>query len=190
MGKLDNSVLETLNWGLCLEREIEEDSAACKKLQFEIVKGIRRLQFLILEHQFFRNSENGGALALNMPLFLFPFSLMLHIAKTHALTLLRLPCYFVKLGTEIVGLFAVEGRRESLFVASLGVAKQYRGLGIGTRILCCIEATAKRLDKKWVEVDVWSKNIPAQRLYAKYGFRFVRSEGILYHMRMKTHLNN
>lgn len=58
---------------------------------------------------------------------------------------------------------------------SLGVAKTYRRLGIGTYILNCIAAIAGRMGKGWLEVDVLLKNIPAQRFYMRFGFSFVRN---------------
>lgn len=101
---------------------------------------------------------------------------MLHIVESRALALLRLPCYFVKLETKIVGLLAIQDYHKSLFVASLGVAKEYRRFGIGTCILGYTEAIARHMGKRWLEVDVLRKNIPALRLYTKYGFTFVQSE--------------
>lgn len=155
----------------------------CRKLQFEAVKGIKRFQFLLLEYRFFKDSEDGGALPLSLPWLLSPLSLMVHIVKSRALALFRLPCYFVKLGTKTVGLFAIQECNESLFVASLGVAKDRRRLGIGTCILGYVETIAKRNGKRWLEVDVLKKNIPAQRLYTKYGFTFIQSERMRFVMR-------
>jgi len=160
------------------------------KLQFEAVRGIRHLKFLLLEHRFFKDSEEGSALSASLPWPLSTLSLMFHIAETHALVLLRLPCYFVKLEAEIVGLFAIQEYHESLRVASLGVAKEYRRLGIGTFILDYIETIAKHLDKRWVEVDVFGKNAPAQRLYASYGFKFFQTNRMLYRMRKEIRIDH
>jgi GNAT superfamily N-acetyltransferase len=62
----------------------------------------------------------------------------------------------------------------SLLVASLGVRKQYRRLGIGAFILQQIENTARHMHKKRLEVDVLRKNVPARRLYTKSGFTFLQ----------------
>jgi len=159
-----------------LRKEVGAPSAICGRLQFETAKGIKRFQFLLLEYRFFKDSEKGSALPLNLPRPLSPLSLVLHIAKSHALVLLKLPCYFVKLETRTVGLFATQGHRESLLVASLGVAKEYRRLGIGTCILNTIERLAKRMGKRWLEVDVLKKNVPARRVYSRFGFTFIYSE--------------
>jgi ribosomal protein S18 acetylase RimI-like enzyme len=155
----------------------------CRKLQFEAVRGIKRLQFLLLDYRFFRDSEEGSALPLNLSWPLYPLSLMLHIVKSRALALLKLPCYFVKLEKRIVGLLAIQEHHESLLVASLGVPKEYRRLGIATCILGYIETIARHMTKRWLGTLVLRKNIPAQRLYTKYGFTFIQSERMHYIMR-------
>jgi len=171
-------------------KEIGAEPDICRELQFEAVRAIQRLQFLFLEYRFFKDSEEGSALYLSLPWILSPLSLMLHIFKTRALTLLRLPCYFVKLEEKIVGLLAIQEHHESLLVASLGVAKEYRRLGIGTCILGYIEAIAKNRGKRWLETLVLRKNIPAQRLYTKYGFTFIQSERMHFTMRKETRIDH
>jgi GNAT superfamily N-acetyltransferase len=171
-----------------LKKEIGPEPDICRKLQFGAAKGIKRLQFLLLEYCFFKDSEEGSAISLNLPWLLSPLSLMLHIVKSRALALLRLPCYFVKLETRTVGLWTIQEHRESLLVASLGVAKEYRRLGIGTCILGCIEAIARHMGKRWLEVDVLRRNIPAQRFYTKYGFTFIQNERVRRIMRGKKPL--
>jgi len=184
--RTNESVRDALNRGLCLKKEIGVEPDICRKLKFEAVRGIKHIQFLLLEYRFFKDSEEGNALLLSLHWPLSPLSLMLHIFKTRALALLRLPCYLVKLRTKIVGLLTIQEHHESLFVASLGVAKEYRRLGIGTCILRYIETIAKYMGKRWVEVDVFTKNIPAQQLYAKYGFTFIKTERTLCRMRKET----
>jgi ribosomal protein S18 acetylase RimI-like enzyme len=169
-----------------LKKTIETEPDICGKLQFKAVGGIGCLHFLLLEYRFFKDSEEGRALPLSLPWPLSPLSLMLHIAKSRALTLLRLPCYFVELEKKIVGLLAVQERNESLVVASLGVAKDHRRLGIGTCILDYIETIAKYTGKRWLETLVLRENIPAQRLYSKYGFTYTQSERMHCVMRKET----
>jgi ribosomal protein S18 acetylase RimI-like enzyme len=155
-----------------LNREVETERDVCRRLQFEPVRGVERLRFLLVEYRFFKDSEAGDALTVSLPRLLSPLSLMLHIVKTRALTLVGLPCYYVKLGAKTVGLWATQEHHNSLFVASLGIAKEYRRLGLGTFILKRVESVARRMGKRWIEVDVLKKNIPAQRLYTKFGFKF------------------
>ena len=78
-----------VNRGLCLKK-IRAEPDICRKLQFEAVRRIKRLQFLLLEYRFFKDSKEGSTLPLSLPPFLSPLSLMLHIVKSHALALLRL----------------------------------------------------------------------------------------------------
>jgi len=169
-----------------LKKEVGVASDVCRKLQLETIRGIKRLQFLLLEYRFFKDSDEGSALPVNLPWLLFPLSLMLYIVKTRALVLLRLPCYFVKMETKIVGLMAIEEHHESLLVASLGVAKEYRRLGIGTCILGYIETIAKHMGKRWLETLVLRKNIPAQRLYTKNGFTIIQGKKMHCIMRKET----
>jgi GNAT superfamily N-acetyltransferase len=123
----------------------------------------------------FKDSENeGSALELKLPWLLSPLSLFFHVVESHALTLLKFPCCFARLDKEIVGVFAFQEYHESLLVASLGVRKQYRRLGIGAFILQQIENTARHMHKKRLEVDVLRKNVPARRLYTKSGFTFLQ----------------
>ncbi len=159
-----------------MRKEVGAESDICMKLQLESVKGINRPRFILLECFFFKDSKEGDALPLNLPWFLLPLNLILHIIKSHALDLLKFPCYFVKLQTKIVGLFAFQEHNESLLVASLAVQRKYRRLGIGTCILGYMETVARRMGKKWLEVDVLRKNIPAQQFYIKYGFAFAKDE--------------
>jgi ribosomal protein S18 acetylase RimI-like enzyme len=113
---------------------------------------------------------------------------MLHIVKSRALVLFRLPCFFAKIENKIVGLWAIEDYHASLIVASLAVAKEYRRLGIATCILDYIEAMAIRMGKKWLEVAVLRKNVPAQHLYRKFGFVFTESRRTHFIMRGKKPL--
>ena len=144
------------------------------ELKFELCRGIRRPLFLFDEYSLFKESEKEGSpLAVQLPPFLDPMSFLIHILESHALTLLKLPCYLAKLDGETVGVFAYQKFQESLFVASLGVKKQYRRMGLGTLLLEQMEKAARILHKRSLEVDVRIKNAPAKRLYAGYAFTFI-----------------
>ncbi len=123
------------------------EQSICGKLRFEPVGGIKRFQFLLLEYNFFNESEGSSALPLNIGWPFSPLALMVHIFKSHAFVLIRLPCYFTRLETRIVGLWATQEQGESLFVASLGVAKECRHLGIGTHILEHIDLPVQSLSQ-------------------------------------------
>jgi ribosomal protein S18 acetylase RimI-like enzyme len=173
-----------------LSKEIGVKLDICRNLQFETASRTKRLQFILLEYRFFKDSEQRSAMPLILPRLLPPLSLMLYIVKTRALALLKLPRYFVKLESKIVGLMAVQEHQESLLVASLAVAKEYRRLGIGTCILCCTEKIAKHMGKRWLETLVLKKNIPAQRLYTKYGFTFTQTERMHYVMKKEIGISH
>jgi GNAT superfamily N-acetyltransferase len=146
-----------------------------EKLQSELCSGIKRPLFVFIEYRLFKDSEEeGSALALQLPQFLTPFSMLIHIIESHALTLLKLPCYLAKFDGEIVGVFAYQEYHESLLVASLGVRKQYRRMGMGMCLLKQMEKVARSMHKKYVEVDVLTKNVPAMRLYARSAFTFLQ----------------
>lgn len=158
-----------------MKKETRTGPGIHKKLQFELSRGIKRPLLIFIEYRLFKDSEEeGSALAMKLPWLLSPLSLLLHIMESHALTLLKFPCYFAKFDKEIVGVFAFQEYHESLLVASLGVRKQYRRLGIGAFILREIEKTARHTHRKRLEVDVLRKNVPARRLYAKSGFTFLQ----------------
>jgi RimJ/RimL family protein N-acetyltransferase len=71
-------------------------------------------------------------------------------------------------GGEIVGLAGLDGVR----VPDLGmlVAREWRGRGVGTRLLrACIEWARERGAHK-ISLQVWPHNHAALRLYRKFGF--------------------
>ncbi|HVP26186.1 MAG TPA: GNAT family N-acetyltransferase [Candidatus Bathyarchaeia archaeon] len=78
--------------------------------------------------------------------------------------------FFLMLKEQVVGVLAVREENETLFISSLAVAPEYRRQGIATHILNYVSKLAARLDKKWVDLSVLKSNVPAQRLYLKYGF--------------------
>jgi ribosomal protein S18 acetylase RimI-like enzyme len=78
--------------------------------------------------------------------------------------------YFVKLKNRVVGVFVLRERSDALYVASLGIASEYRKLGIATFILSPCTQVADRLGKKWLELTVLKTNIPARQLYRRFGF--------------------
>jgi GNAT superfamily N-acetyltransferase len=100
-------------------------------------------------------------------------SFLIHILESHALNLLKLPCYLAKLEGETVGVFAYREFHESLFVASLGVRKKYRRMGVGTLLLKQMGKVARSMQKWYLEVDVRIKNAPTRRLYSGYAFTFL-----------------
>jgi ribosomal protein S18 acetylase RimI-like enzyme len=89
------------------------------------------------------------------------------------LILFRARRYFVKLKGNVVGVVVFHEEPDNLFIASLGVAKEYRRVGVATCILRYAESMAARLGKERLELGVLKRNTPAQRLYMKFGFSAV-----------------
>ena len=160
-------------------------------LIFELARGIRRPLFILSEYEFFRGGGAGSsALVLDLPWPFWLASMLLHILESHAITLLKLPCYYVKVNMKTLGLFAYQENHESLRVASLAVRRQFRRLGIGESLLHLVETTARKMHKKWLEVDVLKKNVPARRLYTNYGFTLQQRSGNRRIMRGRKSLKN
>jgi ribosomal protein S18 acetylase RimI-like enzyme len=94
--------------------------------------------------------------------------------------------YFVELEGHIVGVLAVHEEAEALFVCSLAVSPERRRLGIAACVLIHAEKLARKLSKKRLELSVLRGNIPAQKLYERFGFvrkqqkrwSFVLSRGV------------
>jgi RimJ/RimL family protein N-acetyltransferase len=76
---------------------------------------------------------------------------------------------------RLVGNLGVEVRRG---IADLGmlVDAEWRGRGVGSRLMEACIAWATRPGAHKVVLEVWPHNIPAQGLYRKYGFE---QEGLL-----------
>ena len=62
-----------------------------------------------------------------------------------------------------------DGQRH-IGVLGMGVHSEYRGGGIGARLLDSLLAWARKEDFKSVQLEVWASNTPAQALYIRRGF--------------------
>lgn len=133
------------------------------------VKRIWHLYFNLLEFRIFSDSQEGVAFPFGKPRLLYQL-LIIPYALIAEIIFLEAKRYFIKAGRGVVGLAVFHEKQDSLFISSLGVAKEYRRLGIATYILECAETMAGRLGKKWLELSVLKRNTPAQRLYIKRGF--------------------
>jgi ribosomal-protein-alanine N-acetyltransferase len=56
-------------------------------------------------------------------------------------------------------------------ITTFAVLPEYRRRKIGERMLLSIFERAERLGAEWLTLEVRASNLPAQRLYEKYGFR-------------------
>lgn len=80
--------------------------------------------------------------------------------------------FFARLEGKTVGTVALICVDEETFeLAKMAVAPDYRGFNIGGRLMdACIEH-ARQMGKKRIVLESNTKQIPAIRLYRKYGFR-------------------
>jgi len=120
--------------------------------------------------EFFRKSEYGNVLGLGSPPVLSSFATVPYMLW---MAFLRRSSseYLVLIDESIVGVIACRPRSDALYVSSLAVAPNCRGKGIGSRMLHFAEEMATKGGKSWLELTVMKVNTPAQRLYARLGFR-------------------
>jgi GNAT superfamily N-acetyltransferase len=144
-----------------------------KKLRIESAKKQQFLTLSFLQFRFFWESENGSAVIFGRnPRWVIPF---IAIPYTLGWTVYNHGGrkYFVKLGEQIVAVFTLSMRHESIIISSLGVSPGYRRLGIGLFILSEIEKLCRKMKVEWLELSVLKGNTPARRLYEKFGFTII-----------------
>ena len=139
-------------------------------LKIEPVSSFQHPLFNLLEFRFFAASERGKALVFgNPPLlmlsFIIPYILVGEIAH------FRGKRFFVRLGKRIVGILVLNARHKAIVIGSLAVSPLCRRFGVGWSMLGWIEGMCRRMNEEWLELSVLKGNIPAQRLYHRFGFR-------------------
>ncbi len=86
----------------------------------------------------------------------------------------HVPQFVALHGSDIVGWSDISPLRREGFThcgaLGMGVRKDYRRLGIGTRLLECSLCAASELGLERIELEVFASNTPAIRLYEKAGF--------------------
>lgn len=103
--------------------------------------------------------------------------------------------FFALVKEKVAGTVALENlTRENFELVKMAVSPEYRGLGIGDRLIeACIEF-AKRKRKKSITLDSNTKQLAAINLYRKYGFKEVpidpNSPYTRVNIRMELALNN
>jgi len=79
-----------------------------------------------------------------------------------------------RVNSQLVGGASLEpGRGKTSHVANLGIylKKEFRGMGIGARLMRTTIESARRRDFEIVKLTVFASNRRAVRLYEKFGFR-------------------
>lgn len=129
----------------------------------------QRILFNMSSYRFFRASEHGDLLLVGNPRSLL---LLTALPGVLLMELLFWRCqrYFIKLNDGVVGAFVLSEKHDRVFLRCFGVARRFRGSGIGSFALRHIVKMAEANGKKWVRLAVTKSNKPAQRLYVKFGF--------------------
>jgi [ribosomal protein S18]-alanine N-acetyltransferase len=93
-------------------------------------------------------------------------------AFRHELTQNKNAHYIVaREGEHIVGYAGLWLSLDEAHITTFAVLPEYRRRKIGERMLLAIFERAERLGAEWLTLEVRASNLPAQRLYEKYGFR-------------------
>lgn len=93
-------------------------------------------------------------------------------AFRHELTQNKNAHYIVaKEGERIVGYAGLWLSLDEAHITTFAVLPDHRRRRIGERMLVAIFDKAARLGAEWLTLEVRASNMPAQRLYEKYGFR-------------------
>jgi ribosomal-protein-alanine N-acetyltransferase len=93
-------------------------------------------------------------------------------AFRHELTQNKNAYYIVaKEGGRIVGYAGLWLSLDEAHITTFAVLPAYRRRKIGERMLVALFDRAAKLGAEWLTLEVRASNLPAQRLYEKYGFR-------------------
>ena len=93
-------------------------------------------------------------------------------AFRHELTQNRNAFYIVaREGDHIVGYAGLWLSLDEAHITTFAVLPDHRRRRIGERMLLSLFARAEKLGAEWLTLEVRASNLPAQRLYEKYGFR-------------------
>ncbi len=133
------------------------------------VRRSEHLLFNFYDFRFFNSSQNGNALAFGKSRLLASLVAVPYILACEPI-FLRKRRYFVKLKNRVVGVLILHEKPDALYISSLAVAPEYRRRGVAKHILNFSTRIANKQGKRWLELTVLKKNIPARRLYEKSGF--------------------
>src|ERR687887_1636377 len=93
-------------------------------------------------------------------------------AFRHELTQNKNAHYIVaREGDRIVGYAGLWLSLDEAHITTFAVLPDYRRRKIGERMLLSLFERAEKLGAEWMTLEVRASNLPAQRLYEKYGFR-------------------
>ncbi|MCW4023448.1 MAG: GNAT family N-acetyltransferase [Candidatus Bathyarchaeota archaeon] len=143
-------------------------------LKMQKIGKSERLLFSFLGFRFFWNGADGNAIPM-LPsnpawlasLIVIPYMLS-SLINVHDSGGVK---YFIKEANEVVGTASLKVHQDTLKLQGLAVLPLKRKRGIGFFVLAEAEKFAKQMKLQWLEVEVLSGNVSAQRLYLKFGFK-------------------
>ena len=97
----------------------------------------------------------------------FRISFAINLAKQHKYILLE--------KNRVAGALSIEKKKFSIFIYAIGVLKEHRRKGFGTKLLLFTEDLARKFKKKFITFSVLLANKPAITMYEKNGYQ---SQGI------------
>ncbi len=128
--------------------------------------------FSYLEFCFFWNSPSGKAIPmlLGHPAWLAPLIAVPYMLAAFAYNFGGKK-YFIKEQKEVAATLILKVSQDALILQSVAVSPNRRKRGIGFFVLTQAQKLAKWMKLPWLELEVLRRNVPAQRLYSKFGFK-------------------
>jgi len=109
-----------------------------------------------------------------------------HTSKLSFFKLIRKYGFFKTLGSiAVIDSFSKKLKEDEMYVDYIVVSKEYRGLGLGTKLLNYGEEIAKNLKKRTYSLDVMGNNLKAKKLNEKLGFDTVKTTKFSRYIRKK-----
>jgi ribosomal protein S18 acetylase RimI-like enzyme len=80
---------------------------------------------------------------------------------------------FLKIFPNLLKSFNVLGKidKEDYYISNIAIYQEYRGIGLGTKLLNFIEDLAKNRKLKRIVLEVEKKNLNAIKVYENFGFK-------------------
>jgi GNAT superfamily N-acetyltransferase len=121
------------------------------------VKKSEHLLFNLCNFDFFRKTERGEAIMLLGESKLLTKLIAVPYVVCCELIFFRERRFFVKIKERIAAVFVLGDKPDTLFLASLAVAPEYRRRGLATQILNYSLKMANRMGKSWLELCAQEK---------------------------------
>lgn len=84
-------------------------------------------------------------------------------------------------GDEVIGYIGYWLILEEAHITVVAVDPNYRRMGIGEQLLIAMTDHSMARGAKWMTLEVRVSNVPAQKLYEKYGFKVLGRRKAYYH---------